>query len=489
MDSLSQPLDRVTEAVEHFVRTPSLRCLYITTSQMLRLVVLETVTRGELLEVNTTPFFVLEAPTEPGDDGFSLRSDELRLDWRLLAESDPEQRMKPLWPEEEARAPLARFGLELGRAIGQLMPPMTGLTIVLAPVWVTDAVAFRAGLETLLRQRGLSRVRFIVVETDTRHALALRDDAELSRAIEHVAAEMDESLLEAEARARLEAMKSAPTSARGLRRAGAAGPDVPPPRRIREPTPLSPEAAQAEASALGIPAAYLQPELLHELQVFVMSAALAAREKNYPEAVRLQREARDRADQLQLFREALIYELVLGGYLLQGGSAERALEIFGNAERRAEAQNLLDQRIQAIMASAATLVLLRRIDEAALRYAEAGSLGEHLKPPVLAIEAFRMCGQLAAGRGHLEQAATAFRRALAAAEASPGIGALTSAPEAARELAALCRKHGLLAQAQSLEAQAESLETQPIEAQGDLEEADPTPAAPARPHTPTDEER
>src|ERR1044071_1525363 len=136
MEAMVKPLERVVEATEWFVRTPELRLLHIVTSGVLRIPVLQHLTATELLDANTCPFFVLEAATEPGDDGWSLRAEELRADWQGLLESAPDPAaMAPLWPEERRRPPVARFALELGKALSLLRPPMTGLVIVVAPVW------------------------------------------------------------------------------------------------------------------------------------------------------------------------------------------------------------------------------------------------------------------------------------------------------------------------------------------------------------------
>ena len=179
--------------------------------------------------------------------------------------------------------------------------------------------------------------------------------------------------------------------------------------------------------------------------------------------MRHQREARDFCTAQGMHRESVVNELILGSYLLQGGSTDKALELYREARRRAEQHKLPEQTVQSQMAVAACLFILKRLDEAATAYAEAGNLGIEQKSVPLAIESFRMCGQIAASRGHLEQAGSAFRRALAAAESAPDVAGASSAPEAARQLAALCRKHGMTAQADSLEAQATAMEAAAVQ--------------------------
>ena len=458
MDALVQPIERVVEAGEWFVRTPSLRVLHIVTSGLLRTPVLSHLCASELLEANTCPFFVLEGPTEPGDDGWTLRAEELRLDWEGLAKSAPDDVfVEPLWAPQHARTPLTRFGLELGRALASVRAPMTGLVIVLAPVWVRDPEVWRRDLEILLAERGLAGARFVIVELEEPHALPVV--RKLGGAAEHLDLRVDEAALRDEANARLDAMKNAPPGATGPQLVGAAGPRVTPPRRKRDPAPLTPEQREETARQIGIAPAMLDPDVMQSLRVLVLSAAAAMGEKNAPEAVRLQREARDLCMQHGLAREAVVNELVLAGYVLQGGSPARALELFRDARGRAEAAQLADFAVQAQMAVGSCLLVLKQVDEAAAAYAQAGQLGANAGAPILAIEAYRMCGQLLASRGKLQEASTAFRRALDTAEdGGEAVKTGSTAMEAARELAALCRKHGLTQQAASLEAQAAAIE-------------------------------
>lgn len=461
MDALSQPIERVLEASEHFVRTPSVRVLHVLTSQLLRTPVLEHLCANEYYDFNTCPFFVLEGATEPGDDGWLVRCEELRGDWEALAAEAPEGAMAPLWPAQRAQAPVARFGLELGAALSLLRPPMTGLVIVLAPLVLRDAPQWRRDLGILLRERALSRARFILVELEEAASYPVLDELPAG-SVERVDAKIDDRALAAEMDQRIDLMANAPPGATGPILAGAAGPRVAPPPRRRQATPMTPAQREERAKELGIPAAYLDPDVMQALRVLVMRAAQALRDGRAPEAVRYQREARDHCVAHGMPREAVVAELVLAGYVLQGGSPERALDVFRDAARRAETGQLGDLAVQAHMAIASCLLVLERVEDAAVAYAEAGKLGMASGATVLAIEAYRMCGQLLASRNRLEEAATAFRRALEAADRTPPEQRpATSAPDAARQLAALCRKHGLHQQADSLEAQAAALEEIP----------------------------
>lgn len=455
MDSLVKPIERVVEAAEWFVRTPALRVMHVATSGLLRNTVLQHLTATELLKANTCPFFVLQAATEPEDDGWALRADELRAEWEeLYQEASGSEEFVPLWPEQRAQTPLGRFSLELREALAALRAPMTGIVVVLAPVWVRDVKRWREDLTALLEARHLSRARFVVVEADEAYSLE-----SLGTAVERVDARIDDAVLKDEMDARMEAMKNAPPGATGPWLIGAAGPSVAPLARKDAPPPLSPEQREAMAKQAGIPAAMLDPDAMRDLQVQVLGAAAAMRDQDAVEAVRLQRKARDLCVDRGLTREAVVNELVLAGYALQGGNPEGALEVFRDARKRAEGAQLAEMAVQAQMAVGSCLLVLKRPEEAAGAYAEAGNMGAAAGAPILAIEAYRVCGQLLVSKGQLEDGATAFRRALDTAEkAGEDAKKNSSASEAARALAGVCRKHGLAQQAESLEAQAAAIE-------------------------------
>lgn len=459
MDALVAPLERVVEAAEWFVRTPSVRVLHVLTTRALRDATLRHLTAAELLEPNTSPFFVLEAPTEPGDDGWSLRADELREDWRSLAESAASgDAVGPLWPAMTGETPLTRFALELSEAVAALGPSKSGLCVVLAPVWVRAAERWRSDLEILLHVRGLSRVRFIIVEQDEAAASAVLD--KLGSEADWVDGRPDELEVRREMKERLAALERAPAGATGHQLVGAASsPAAPPPRRGRP--VLSAEERSALAAEANVSPVLLDPDAMKRLRLLVLSAASAMAEGNPLEALRLQRQARDFCATEGLVREAVVNELVLGGYVVQAGSPERAIEVFASARGRADEAGLVDASVQAQMAIGACLLVRKRVEEAAAAYGEAGQIGA-ASAPILAIEAYRLCGQLLLSLGRADQAATAFRRGVAVAQkgADAAMGPST-AGTAARQLAALCREHGLVLQAESLEAQALALEATP----------------------------
>lgn len=154
--------------------------------------------------------------------------------------------------------------------------------------------------------------------------------------------------------------------------------------------------------------------------------------------------------------------LVLGGYGLQAGHAAAAAEIFRDARDRATAQSLPELAAQAELARASALLVGKQTDAAAVVYADAGALAESAGVALLAIEAYRMAGQLLLSHGREPQAVATWRRALAVADAAPPEQQEgSSASDVARALAVVCRRHGLQEQARALDEQAASYEAPP----------------------------
>lgn len=461
MDSIARPLTRLVQAVQWFVIAREVRLLHVVTESSLRLAALEHIAAGEHHGDNNAPFFVLETPTEEGEDGWEGRGEELRADYEelrtLLDKAGEGVTMPAIWAAPRAGSSLERFCMEVSEALAHLTSPFEGLVLVLAPVWVRQPQRWVAGMRELLGRPELSRVRFVILEADGAHCEALA--RELADRAERVEFSADERAVQQDMAELIEAMSTAPVGTTGARLTGAAGPSAAPPPRPRSPRPLSAQQREVLAQQVGVAPALLDPGFQQTLRLKVLSAAQALREGRASQAVEEQRQARDLCREASLVREAVVMDLVLGGYVLQTMQPEQALQIFHEACQRAESNQLYELAVQARLAKASTLLVLGHQEEAALVYCEAGQLAARLTSPVLAIEGYRMCGQLWAAAGKLPEATTAWRRALElASKASPEEQRASSAPEAARQLAALCRHHGLQLQAEALEAQAASLE-------------------------------
>lgn len=483
MGDFNRVLERVVEATEWFMRNPALELLYVETTDAMRIPVLQHLCATEMLDFHGCPFFVLEAPTEVGNDGWDDRCEELRADWQDLAEQ-AEQSPGAIWASSTASRAIARFAAELHSALQHLPAPATGLVVVFAPVWIRDPEQWQSDLRAIMRDGAWRNARFVVVESDSSHTRPIAD--ELGSKVESVNAKPDLDELGREGDARLELMKSAPVGASSAQLVGGAGPDVAPPIRINAAPQPSEEQLREHAEKAGVSPVVLDAKAMQELRVDLLAAASAMRNRDTATAVQHQRAAFEFCDRNGLPREAIINELILGGFSLQGGGRNSALAIFRDAFQRATAQNLFELAIQAKLAEASTLLVLDRKDEAVGAYTAAGDLAEQHALPVLGIEAFRVCGQLLVSWGLPGPAARAFQRALDLGDQSdPDTQRDSSLPEAARNLAALCRRHGLLQQAESLEAQAAAIEssTPEMPQQQSLESAatpspDSSPSAP-----------
>jgi tetratricopeptide (TPR) repeat protein len=469
MDSMAQPLMQVVKAVQQFIIAPEVRLLHVVTEPSLRLAVLEHIAAGEHHGDNHAPFFVLETPTWDGEDEWEGRAEELRADYEelraLLAKEGQGVSLPEIWPPPHGQRELARFCVELSEALRRFSaPPFGGVVLVLAPVEVRDPKRWVSEVKALLARRELRNARLIVVEADGPHSEALA--VALAKEALRVDARPDEKQLREDMAQMLAGMAAAPAGATGAQVVGAAGPRVAPPPRKKAPPPMSDAQREELARELKLAPALLDPGFQQALRLKVFSAAHAMREGKAAQAIQVQREARDMCLGAGLNREAVTLELVLGGYVLQAKQAPLALEVFRDARKRAEAHQLAELAVQAQLSTASTLLVLQHLEEAALAYAEAGKLGVAASQPILAIEGYRMSGQVLAGAGKVAEATSAWKKALEAADkAAPEERSASSASEAARQLAALCRKHGLKAQAESLEAQAVTLEAPPTRAQ------------------------
>lgn len=335
---MAAPLQRVAEASEWFVRTPSLRLLYILTDAALRLAVLEHVAATELLDIHAWPFIVLEAPTEPDDDGWTLRCEELRADWAGLvdAAAQIDVSLPPLWPEPIAASAFERFCLELHMA---LHSTVNGLILVLAPVWILDGDRWRRDLSMLFEFELLTAARFVIVECGDGEGLPLVRG--LGKLADVLDARVQRERLRREMRARIEAMFVASADDGGAKLTGAAGPSGRAPTRAGASSP-SREALALQAEQLGIPAALLDNDAMHQLRVAVFGAALAMADGDVERALAAQTSARDFFVEHGLTRESVVSELVLGGFALQAGNRELANESFVCAHGRASEAGLSD---------------------------------------------------------------------------------------------------------------------------------------------------
>jgi tetratricopeptide (TPR) repeat protein len=471
MDTITRPLSDVAEAMQGFVRQKDVRLLHVVTTGPLRLAVLEHIAAAEHLDANRCPFFVLEAPCEGEDNGWTARIEELRDDveelGELLARGEEGISLAPARAtsvDARTKTPSGRFGSELRAFVERLRAPLEGVVLVLAPLWVRAPKPWLEALAVLVRQACLAGVRWVIVDLDDAVSAPLAE--ELGRRARQVDARVDVATARAETDEMLSAIGALPSGATGARLCGAAGPvELPPPRKNEAPAPMQ----TADFSA-----AFADVGFAHRLHALMLGAARAMRDGNAPEAERQQREGQTLCLDAGLVRESVVMELVLGGYVLQGGAQKHALDVFRQARQRAETAGFAELTVQAQLAVGASLLAQRHTAEAAAAYAEAGRLGAALGSPVLAIEGYRIAGQLLAAGGNAELASAAWRRALDIADGATALDRkASSAADVARALAALCRTHRLLAHATALEAQAADMEG-PVDIESSTPPSHPT---------------
>ncbi len=453
MDAFQQPLMRVAQAAQWLHIAPEVRLVHVVTSGSLRLAVLEQLAASEHSRHNTTPYVVLEAPVEADDDGWSLRAAELYDDWEklraLYAAADPPVTLPPV-PEDVGAPGLTGFGARLRAMLDALPAPYTGLTVILAPVWNRDPATWLEDLSATLEQSALRRARFVVVDLQEDHLAPLCE--RLGAAAERVDARVDTAAAQEQVRQMMRAMASAPPGATGARLVGMAGPAVAPPPRWNAPPEQAPEDLGRVYFDAQLPSGLSDQPRVQELKARLLQAGEAAQRQDFRAAAGAQQAARDLAVDLGLDRESVVFQIMLGSYLLQGGEAEPAEQAYAKASEIALANYHPDLAVQAKLAIGAAQLVARRTAEAAVSYTIAGNLAVDCGEGALAIEAFRVAGQIHASDGRPDDAAAAWRAAVghaAAAEASQRKA--SSALEAAEALAALCRERGLIEQADSMD--------------------------------------
>jgi len=491
MDAILRPLENVNESLSWFLAAREQRVLYIQAAEALRAPILQRLSQLEGQRRCPSPVLMIEAGDEPeqdegkgrgdvaGDDGWATRTEELVEEMAAARErasaAEPPLEVRVLVPPPPFSPAAAGFARTLRVALDCVRPPLDGLLVVLAPVWINDGAGWSRTLQALLSAPELAAARFVVVDPEDGPARELA--VALGTRAEVVDGRIDGKAGAAALSAMVAGMASAPPGAGAARAAGLAGPREAPPPRRGAPAP-APAQQAAALSELGLPPAYGDVDLMQRIRVAVMSAAREIADGHAPEAVRLQRQARDLAAGAGLTREAALFEIVAGSYALQGGSIQAALAAFEAAAARASAAGLFELAAQAHLARGGALLVQSRPADAAIAYAEAGRLAA-VKLPAVAIEGYRMAGTLLVSLRQEMHAIEVWRRALDIAGAlPPADGAATTAPEVARAMAQVCRQRRMFAQATALEEQAAAMEHPPPANAARAEAAPPVVASP-----------
>lgn len=459
MESMARPLRELHEDVSWFARATEVKLLHVRCDAALRKSALEVLLAGELHADNRSPFVALEDAWMLADTGWSVRSRRLVEHWegrrRVTAEEGIE--LGSLSGQRPASTdPLAAFGGWLNLVLQCVRPPLEGLVIVLAPTKVEDPVAFESELTELIRRPELASARWVVA--DMLEAPLERLHEELGPAAMRSECVRDDGAFAQDLSA---LMTSVDPELPGPAKAGAAWPrGVLPPPRKGDVTPTEDQQAEVD---IELAAAGVSPALAggqgQRMQQYMLAAAIHMKQGNGDLAIQYQREACRIADEAHAARELVLQWMVLAGYELALGRENEAYQEYAAAAERAEHEELNLERAQAGLALALIDSRARRHAEAAAQYANAADFALRASATGLAIEGWRLAGHMAAEANLEERAAECWQRAIALAEESdPEVAKGSSAPTAARQLAARLRARGLGPQADALEHQANRLE-------------------------------
>lgn len=461
MESIARPMRRLQEEASWFARAHELKLMHVHADATLRGPALDLLMSQENHADNRALFFRFDDPTGPAG-AWGDRAARLRAQWQEKTDAIAPAgiQLAPLGTDG-ARSGGGEFAALLSHAKASLAPPLTQVVVVLAPARVEHGDTFLAEVTALVSARELGHVRWIVVEVDGAAVAPLVGRLGAGTAALGCLCQVDPQAQQDELAAQGargpfidSPSHAAPDGAVPAWRAPGAMPDVAPPPRKDQRRP----ATDAELRAVG-----LSPRFVNgggvALKQLILGAALALREGRHTDAITLQARAAALCAELEMPREQVLNLHVLGGYLIAAQARPRAREVYQRANERAQGGGFADLQSQGELALGMLDALDRRPAEAAAHYSAAGRLAEEAGSEALAIECWRLAGQLAL-EARLEQSAVeCWKRALSLAEPlDPKVAQLTSAAEIARALAALCRKRGLTAQAQSLDQQSIALE-------------------------------
>jgi len=461
MESIAEPLRRLEDAAKWFARATELSLLHVTCSADLRGAVLKTLAGNiEFHPDNRSPVIVLEDAWTTRDPGWRVRAQRMVEHWegrvRVLAEEGIEVG-SPSGPPPASADPFGAFGGWLDHVLRAIRSPLRGLVVILAPTRIEDPAAFEEELRVLVARPELATARWVVVDVQEAPLDGLHGElgdralrCECVRDDDAFAKDLDTMLA------------SADPEMPGPAKVGAAWPrGVIPPARPGEPHPPSEEEQQSMDVELA--AAGANPVLAGgqgaRMQLHMVAAATSLRRGDEERALEQQAEACRIAYESGAQREALVQHLVLASYELAAGMEARAHADYSSASQRAEEWGCSLEHAQANLALALLEGRYGRHAEAAAHYGRAAESAGAAGATGLAIESWRLAGQMAAEANLEEGAAECFQRAIELAEdTDPQAARSSSAPEAARQLAARLRARGLGAQADSLERTANRLE-------------------------------
>lgn len=408
MESIAQPLRQLQHEGAWFARARELRLLWVATQAALRATALTCCSRFEYHADNRSLYIVVETPWSA--DRVRALCDAFVQCFEQKAQGLRRAGIEVggFAPVEGDGASWAGFGHALRRACEALKPPLKGITLVLAPSRVDDSAAFADELRALGTASLLEDVRWIVIESDSRHLERLLRELGPARALG-----VEFRIDEAQQQRDLAALAGPPLTASsqpplpppwGPWASRGAMPRVPPPPRSDDGVPPSDEQLRAN----GLSPAYVKGGG-QELQRIMLQGALALRQGRLGDAIELQAHTAALCGRLELPREQVIHLLVLGGYQLAAAQPAPARESYRAATELAVRSELPLQAAQAEL-GLGMLDALEQRPEALQHYAAAAQLSERAQLTPLAIECWRMAGQFASEHRAHDRAIECWRR-------------------------------------------------------------------------------
>jgi len=436
MLGLGRTFEALQDEAGRFALDRERRLLEVVTSPRLRRAVLDLVMAQEHRASNRSPFVLFEQPFATRKPGWLERAEHARQQHEHRREQMQEagEQLEALPAPPRESDPLTRFALQLSQLLQAHPVDTKGLVVVLAPSSVEAGPAWPDAVRRLLQAKGLQEVRWVVVELDESSlGDVLSSLGSRGKRVDCVPDARDEQLLLKGLIASLASDHEGPPGAR---------PGVEPPPRLDRPAP-----------------APLDPELGRRRRVAseVLSSMLALAARKPTQAVEHQRRARDLSAAPGPSAEAATMELVLGAQLVAAGQPHLAEQSYARAVETAEAAKLPEQAATGHLALGTTRWVQRNQHGALVAYAEGVVAAERGGATMLAIEGCRLTGQIAMSLGMDAQAIAFWGRAVRLAEGSSESPSLGCASICARNLAELCERRGLHAQAAQMREKAEAL--------------------------------
>lgn len=451
MRAVERSLESLYETTDSFVVTGGERVLHVATSLALRLPVLQVLASFEYHPASAGPWFFAEATDDPL--GWDARAEEIELQWLPRTDPDADPAFPPLAAVAAAvptgqtaeLAGLPRFVERLQSASASLPDRFDELVVVLAPARVRDSNRWVAELRALLLRTTLTSLRFVVVDVaDPISTPAFADFQVLTTDVR-----LDRSRVAAEQRTCIEAAVTAFQSVASSRTAPdrmaprpfGAGPDDLPPTRPDQPVATA-QGAESAWRVAGVPDGLMPGGPGHAAHVLALRAGLAVLDERPGDAAVLQEQACERLDAAGLFAEAGSLALMQALYHQRAGAPERAGQILERTLERAENMDepLLVAKAQMILAGLRSAA--GEHGAAAACWSHAAGYATLAGFPSLAVEAWRVAGQIFYGLGRSPEAQDAYENAIASVETDRDEAPYTSAPEAALALASLLYEQG-----------------------------------------------